>query len=83
MASFVENPNIPDQFGYTPVFWAASFGHTEIVKFLASVVENPNSASLNGVTPLDVATQENHTEIVEFLTQHESIRRNQTFCIIL
>ena len=34
LAPLTDNPNAPDDFGYTPSQWAASWGHTEIVKIL-------------------------------------------------
>ena len=36
LAPLTDNPNAPDKFGQTPIWMAASRGHTEIVKILAS-----------------------------------------------
>ena len=37
-----DNPNAPVNIGYTPIYWAAMLGHTEIVKILAPFVDNPH-----------------------------------------
>ena len=35
LAPLIGNPNAPNKFGKTPIYWAACNGYTEIVKFLA------------------------------------------------
>ena len=34
VAPLTDNPNAPDNNGETPIYWAACYGHTEIVKIL-------------------------------------------------
>ena len=34
MAPLTENPNAPDEYGITPIYWAEHNGHSEIVKIL-------------------------------------------------
>ena len=62
-----ENPNAPDDFGVTPIYNAAGWGHSEIVKILAPLTDNPNAASNNGYTPIHRAAENGHTEIVKIL----------------
>ena len=31
LAPLTNNPNAPDEYGKTPIYWAARNGHTEIV----------------------------------------------------
>ena len=52
---------------HTPFYWAANFGHTEIVRILAPLADNPNAPAENGETPIYVAASKGHTEIVKYL----------------
>ena len=61
------NPNAPKKSGETPIYWAARFGHTEIVKILCPLTENPNAPRWNGITPINIAVWFGHTEIVKIL----------------
>ena len=56
---------MPD--GSTPIHMAATYGHIEIVKFLASREKYPNSPDANGMTPLKLAAQNQHWEIFKIL----------------
>ena len=38
-----ENPNTPNKYGWTPIYRAAYWGDTEIVKILAPLTDNPNA----------------------------------------
>ena len=51
----------------TPIFSAASNGHTKIVKILAPLIDNPNAQNMNGDTPIHLAASNGHTEIVKIL----------------
>ena len=57
-----------DEDGFTPIYWAANNGHTEIVKILAPLTDNPNAPDKNGKTPIHWAAQIGHTETVKILT---------------
>ena len=46
------NPNPPDKYEDTPIYWAAYFGHTDIVRNLAPMADNPNAPNSNGWTPI-------------------------------
>ena len=45
-----DNPNAPDEDGFTPIYWAALKGHTEIVKILAPLTDNSNAPDNYGRT---------------------------------
>ena len=49
---------------WTPIYWAAYHGHTEIVKILAPLTENPNAPNREGETPMDIAENEEIKEIL-------------------
>ena len=65
------NPNAPDKCGRTPIYWAACWGHTEIVKILATLTENHNAPDEDGKTPISAAADNGHTEIVEILASFD------------
>ena len=52
---------------YTPIYWAAKNGHTEIVKILAPLTDNPNAPNKYGETPIHKAAKNGHREIVKIL----------------
>ena len=63
----VNNPNAPDNYGRTPIYWAAWKGNTEIVKILAPVTDNPNSPNTAGETPIHNVACNGHAEIIKIL----------------
>ena len=67
LAALTDNPNAPNQWGDTPIFWAAHNGHTEIVKTMAPLTDNPNAPNQWGDTPIYWAAHNGHTEIVKIL----------------
>ena len=62
-----DNPNASPDSGRTPIHWAASKGHIEIIKILALLTDNPNAPDKDGKTPIYLAAQNGHTEIVDIL----------------
>ena len=57
-----------DEYGLTPIFLAAEYGHFEMVQLLLSFSGNPNiPASKHGLTPLAKAAQKGHIEVVRML----------------
>ena len=62
-----DNPNAPDSYGRTPMYWAAKNGHTEIVKILAPLTDNPNAPDNDGWTPIQGAVANGHKKIVKIL----------------
>jgi len=53
--------------GWTPLHFAASAGHKEIVKLLVSKVADANTKVEHGFTPLHYASWYGHKEVVELL----------------
>ena len=49
MAHLAVNPNAPNVIGETPIYWAASRGHTEIVKILTPLTATPNAVWIRGI----------------------------------
>ena len=71
LVPFCENPNLPDQYGWTSLQVAVANGRTEIVRILAPLSENPNSIMKSGWTPLESATKDEYYEIVSILSKFE------------
>nr|GAT60799.1 ankyrin [Mycena chlorophos] len=69
------NPNAPDEFTYTPMHAAASYGHLDLLEYLISKGGDVNVVDSDGDTPL--YTVEN-IETARFLVQHGAAidRRN-------
>ncbi len=62
------NVNAVDNYGYTPLYWAASWGQAERVRLLLSAPGiDINKANKDGWTPLYRAAQSGHTECVRHL----------------
>ena len=57
-----------DQNGWTPLFWAARFGYTEVVKLLVSKGAAKDLKDNNEDTPLSIAREWDRSEVVKFLT---------------
>ncbi len=53
--------------GGTPLFWAAGYGHKEIVELLIDNAANVNGMSTIGGVPLHAAAVYGHKEIIELL----------------
>ena len=53
--------------GVTPIYLAAFYGYTDIVKILAPLTDNPNAPNNFGVTPIHLAAFNGHTEIIKIL----------------
>jgi ankyrin repeat protein len=65
------NPNIADQYGRTPLYYAAVSGNKEIVKILLDYHADPNRADNDGRTPLhDAAGRSGNKEIVQILLDY-------------
>jgi ankyrin repeat protein len=59
------NPNIIDNYYYTPLYYAASNGHQEVVKLLITVGADVNIATYS--TSLHYAASNGHQEVVKIL----------------
>ena len=64
LAPLTDNLN---EYGITPINWAAYNGHSEIVKILAPLTNIPNAPSCDGSTPIFWAACNGHTQIVQIL----------------
>ena len=67
LAPLIDNPNAPDNDGFTPIYRSSCNGHTEIIKILAPLSENPNAPQKHGYTPIHKAALYGNTEIVKIL----------------
>ena len=67
MAPLIDNNNVPDENGWTPIYRAAYNGNTEVIKILAPLINNPNAPNKYGRTPIYSAPCFGYTEIVKIL----------------
>ena len=80
LQSYGSDVNTNDSFHRTPLFWAATRGHTAVVRLLlgnASVLVN-TERNINGATALFQASKYGHREIVDLLTDQSS-QRSRSF----
>eukprot|EP00117_Sycon_ciliatum_P012210 scpid44360/ scgid3406/ Espin; Ectoplasmic specialization protein len=69
--------NERDQFGATPIHYAARQGHLECVKWLCeSSGVSPNSAARNGATPAHDAAATGHVECLNYLLKETKCSAN-------
>ena len=59
------NPN--DNFGWTPLHFAACNGHLELCEFISERIEDLNPCTNSGKTPIYFANKRNHRAIVSIL----------------
>ncbi|XP_004602631.2 transient receptor potential cation channel subfamily A member 1 [Sorex araneus] len=74
--SSCETVNMMDNYGNTPLHWAAGKNQVESVKFLLSKGANPNLRNNNMMAPLHLAVQGLHNEVVKVLTEHSGTNVN-------
>ena len=58
-----------DRNGWTPLHWAAQFGHFEVCELLIANVIERNPEDIRGVTPLHSAASNGHIEVCELIIQ--------------
>jgi|SRR3990167_1207819 len=56
-----------DHYGNTPLYWASSNGHLEVVKYLLRAGADPNITNNTGRTPLSWASYQGYLKIVKEL----------------
>jgi ankyrin repeat protein len=61
-----------DRYGYTPLHYAAAFGHTDIAKFLLDNKAQASAVATNGGTPLLAAAWKGHADVVKLLLSHKA-----------
>ena len=76
--SWQDNPNAPDDKGWSPMHWIAGNGYTEIFKFLAPLTDNPNPPNKFGRTPYAVAGSMTKKDIQKLLQTYETSRKHKT-----
>jgi ankyrin repeat protein len=64
------NPNVSNEYGYTPLYWAANYNPISVVELLLAHGANPNIADHDGQTPLYRAVLFGKDSIVELLLAH-------------
>ena len=64
--------NVRDQLGLTPVYDAASWGYSDIVKLLVKAQADPNIPSNDGSTPAHVAASYGYSHTVEVSLNHST-----------
>lgn len=57
--------NVMDDYGNTPLHWAAEKNQVESVKFLLSQGANPNLRNRNMMAPLHIAVQGMYNEVIK------------------
>lgn len=57
--------NVTDDYGNTPLHWAAEKNQVESVKFLLSKGANPNLRNSNMMAPLHLAVQNLHNKVMK------------------
>ena len=71
LVNFTNMPNAPDNFGDTPIHYAAEYGYLDIIKILLKFNYTPNVPNIQGLTPIALATERGHLIIVKFLAHLE------------
>jgi ankyrin repeat protein len=66
----VINIEAEDNYGRTPLSWAARNGHTQTVQFMLDAKANVEAEDKYGWTPLNHANAKGSTKIVQMLTSY-------------
>ncbi|WP_336686490.1 ankyrin repeat domain-containing protein [Chryseobacterium bernardetii] len=61
------NPNIADETGATPLFWAVKFGNKELAELLLKNKADKSIKDSQGMTPFEYALQTNNKDIINLL----------------
>lgn len=61
------DPNIADETGYTPLFWAVKSGNKDLVEQLLKYKADKTKKDSMGMTPFEYALQTNNREIINLL----------------
>jgi ankyrin repeat protein len=68
-----DNPDLisrKDDFGYTPLHWAAMYGCKDVAELLLTKGAEVNAKDEDGETPLHWAARHGHKDVVELLRRH-------------
>jgi len=62
--------DVKDNYGWTPLHWAAMNGHLEVVKYLVENGADVNAKDNNGFTPLSLAAWKGSLNVVKYLFEN-------------
>ena len=65
-----EDKNPFDNGGWTPLHWAANFGHLDVCRLILQNVENKHPVNNVGETPEDLVDQRKHPELFQLLKSY-------------
>ena len=68
MIENLKDKNSRNDYGDTPLHWAAKGGKLEICRLLINNIENKNPVNNDGETPFDLASDEGHLEICQLFS---------------
>ena len=63
----LDNPNVPDSNGKTPIWTQAYYGGVEAIKLLAPLTETPNACNNENYTPIAMAALMGHINVINIL----------------
>ena len=70
LMQFATNKNPANQWGTTPLHWAARYGRVDICRLLLDHVENKHPRNNDGETPLALAQKRGHGAVVELFAEN-------------
>ncbi|CAF0877805.1 unnamed protein product [Rotaria sp. Silwood1] len=80
-----DNINIPNSYGWTPLYNAVNYGHVDIVRYLLDHKANINAKTNNGITALISACYNKYLDIIEILLIYDAqidIRTNNGYTAV-
>jgi hypothetical protein len=69
------NANAKDRGGWTPLHWAAFWGHVDVARLLLEHGADPSIRDKHGRTPLDLARATRHKEVARVIEEYMWGRR--------
>ena len=72
----MEEKNLPDNLGNTPLHVAAKNGHLEVCRAVIGTLDDKNPRNNNGITPFTLAAQQGHLEICRLIVNQMEAKDN-------
>jgi len=72
LTTSVVDVNVLSTAGQTPLFWAAAYGHSEVVRLLLDHGAEQNYTDKDGRSPLSVAQFYHQATVIAMLIRHEA-----------
>ena len=72
LSEFKADVNVHNNSGVTPLHWAASRGHLDVVRVLSEFKADVNVHNNSGVTPLHWAASRGHLDVVRVLSEFKA-----------